>query len=341
MDPNNGDILAMQSFPEFNPNHPREAVREEDRALWKTMTDEEKLNELFHIWKNPAVNDIYEPGSVFKLVTLSAALEENTTNDEHLYYCDGFVHNLPGGYDIRCWSWNDPHGTQDISHALTNSCNPAFVQIAQELGREKFLPYINSFGMGKLTGIHLPGEAAGFAPGKVEDIGPVELATLSFGHGVATTPVQMVTAVSAVVNGGILYEPRVVKETLNSRGEVLEEFPVKAKRQVISAETSEKMRGYMERVVSEGTSIAIDGYSMGGKTGTTVKIVEGQYDEEYRLHSFVCVFPAEKPEIVILSMIDESFQAVNPNLNVCQKIIGDIIDYRKYEPTLPTGEEIQ
>lgn len=338
MNPNNGDILGMQAFPNFNSNHPRDiAAKQSDQT--KKLSEDELLQEYFKLWNNPCISNMYEPGSVFKLITLSAALEENTTDDSHVYYCDGFVHDLPGEFDVRCWSWNNPHGTQDISHALTNSCNPAFVQIARELGKEKLYEYIIGFGFGELTGIELPGETYGEMPKSIDEIRPLELATLSFGHGIATTPIQTISAVSAVVNGGKLYRPRIVKETLNSRGEVVQKIPIVEKRQVISENTSTKMRNYMQRVIDDGIGIVqIPGYNIGGKTGTTVKLVDGKYDDEYRLHSFVSTFPADKPDIVLLAMMDESFQGLNPNLTLTKWILSDIISYKKYESKVQTGE---
>lgn len=337
MNPNNGDILGMQAFPNFNSNHPRDIAAKQ--SLTKKLSEDELLQEYFKLWNNPCISNMYEPGSVFKLITLSAALEENTTDDSRVYYCDGFVHDLPGEFDVRCWSWNNPHGAQDISHALTNSCNPAFVQIARELGKEKLYKYIIGFGFGESTGIKLPGEAYGDIPKSIDEIRPVELATLSFGHGIATTPIQTISAVSAVVNGGKLYQPRIVKETMNSRGEVVQKMPIIEKRQVISENTSAKMRNYMQRVIDdEMDMVQIPGYNIGGKTGTTVKLVDGKYDDEYRLHSFVSIFPADKPDIVLLAMMDESFQGLNPNLVLTKRILSDIISYKKYEPKVQTGE---
>lgn len=337
MNPNNGDILGMQAFPNFNSNHPRDIAAKQ--SLTKKLSEDELLQAYFKLWNNPCISNMYEPGSVFKLITLSAALEENTTDDSHVYYCDGFVHDLPSEFDVRCWSWNNPHGAQDISHALTNSCNPAFVQIARELGKEKLYKYIIGFGFGESTGIKLPGEAYGDIPKSIDEIRPVELATLSFGHGIATTPIQTISAVSAVVNGGKLYQPRIVKETMNSRGEVVQKMPIIEKRQVISENTSAKMRNYMQRVIDdEMDMVQIPGYNIGGKTGTTVKLVDGKYDDEYRLHSFVSIFPADKPDIVLLAMMDESFQGLNPNLVLTKWILSDIISYKKYEPKVQTGE---
>lgn len=337
MNPNNGDILGMQAFPNFNSNHPRDIAAKQ--SLTKKLSEDELLQEYFKLWNNPCISNMYEPGSVFKLITLSAALEENATDDSRVYYCDGFVHDLPGEFDVRCWSWNNPHGAQDISRALTNSCNPAFVQIARELGKEKLYKYIIGFGFGESTGIKLPGEAYGDIPKSIDEIRPVELATLSFGHGIATTPIQTISAVSAVVNGGKLYQPRIVKETMNSRGEVVQKMPIIEKRQVISENTSAKMRNYMQRVIDdEMDMVQIPGYNIGGKTGTTVKLVDGKYDDEYRLHSFVSIFPADKPDIVLLAMMDESFQGLNPNLVLTKRILSDIISYKKYEPKVQTGE---
>lgn len=338
MDPNTGDILGMESFPTFDSNHPRKPLDDVTAKKFEEMNEEDRLSALFELWKNPAVSSLYEPGSVCKVLTLASALEERTTDDTKSYYCDGYVHGMPEDVDIRCWSWNDPHWTQNVATAFGNSCNPAFVQIGHEVGIDALYRYFEGFGIGQMTGVDLPAEVPGELM-KKDDIGPVEFATMSFGHGLAMTPLQVATAVSAAVNGGILYTPRIVKETVDATGKVVKEYPVLQKRQVISAEASAEVRHYMEIVVRDFMKMAmVEGYPIGGKTGTTVKLEDGKYNENLRIHSFVSFYPVDAPKILLLIVIDESQADLNPCLALSQEIWREIYDYKKYEPETAVGE---
>ncbi len=338
MDPNTGDILGMESFPTFDSNHPRKPLDDVTAQAFEAMNEEDRLNALFELWKNPNVSALYEPGSVCKVLTLASALEERTTDDTKSYYCDGFVHGMPEGVDIRCWSWNDPHWSQNVATAFGNSCNPAFVQIGREVGLDALYRYFEGFGIGQTTGVDLPAEVPGELM-KKDDIGPVEFATMSFGHGLAMTPLQVATAVSAAVNGGILYTPRIVKEAVDATGKVVKEYPVVQKRQVISAEASAEVRHYMEIVVRDFMKMAmVEGYPIGGKTGTTVKLEDGKYNEDLRIHSFVSFYPVDAPKILLLIVIDESQADLNPCLALSQEIWREIYDYKKYEPETAVGE---
>lgn len=338
MDPNTGDILGMESFPTFDSNHPRKPLDDVTAKKFEGMNEEDRLNALFELWKNPAVSSLYEPGSVCKVLTLASALEERTTDDTKSYFCDGYVHGMPENVDIRCWSWNDPHWSQDVATAFGNSCNPAFVQIGREVGLDALYRYFEGFGIGQMTGVDLPAEVPGELM-KKRDIGPVEFATMSFGHGLAMTPLQVATAVSAAVNGGVLYTPRIVKETIDATGKVVKEYPVLQKRQVISAEASAEVRHYMEIVVRDFMKVAmVEGYPIGGKTGTTVKLEDGKYNEDLRIHSFVSFYPVDAPKILLLIVIDESQADLNPCLALSQEIWREIYDYKKYEPETAVGE---
>lgn len=338
MDPSTGDILGMESFPTFDSNNPRKPLDAETAKAFEAMNEEDRLSALFELWKNPGVSSLYEPGSVCKVLTLSSALEERTTDDTKTYYCDGFVHGMPENVDIRCWSWNDPHGAQNIATAFGNSCNPAFVQVGHEVGLDALYRYFEGFGIGQMTDVDLPAEVPGELM-KKDDIGPVEFATMSFGHGLAMTPLQVATAVSAAVNGGTLYTPRIVKEAIDASGKVVKEYPILQKRQVISAETSAEVRHYMEIVVRDFMKVAmVEGYPIGGKTGTTVKLEHGKYNEDLRIHSFVSFYPVDAPKILLLIVIDESNVDVNPCLPLSQEIWREIYDYKKYEPETSAGE---
>lgn len=338
MDPSTGDILGMESFPTFDSNNPRKPLDAETAKAFEAMNEEDRLSALFELWKNPGVSSLYEPGSVCKVLTLSSALEERTTDDTKTYYCDGFVHGMPENVDIRCWSWNDPHGAQNIATAFGNSCNPAFVQVGHEVGLDALYRYFEGFGIGQMTDVDLPAEVPGELM-KKDDIGPVEFATMSFGHGLAMTPLQVATAVSAAVNGGTLYTPRIVKEAIDASGKVVKEYPILQKRQVISAETSAEVRHYMEIVVRDFMKVAmVEGYPIGGKTGTTVKLEHGKYNEDLRIHSFVSFYPVDEPKILLLIVIDESNADVNPCLPLSQEIWREIYDYKKYEPETSVGE---
>ena len=251
MDPRTGEILGMSSRPTFRPD------RYQD-------TDPQIYNRNLPIWKT------YEPGSTFKIITLAAALEENKVDLKDRFHDPGYVE--VGGARLRCWKGGG-HGSQSYLEVVENSCNPGFVNLGQRLGKDTLFRYIRQFGFGQKTGIDLSGEARGilFAPDR---IGPVELATTSFGQGVSVTPIQQVTAVSAAINGGNLMEPHLTKAWIDPKtGKVVRENRPRKKRQVISAETSKEVRRALESVVARGTGrkAFIDGYRVGGKTGTAAK----------------------------------------------------------------------
>lgn len=350
MNPKNGDVLALENYPKYNPNRPRDSRSEEEKEVWRTLTEEELLNEYYSIWRSPAINDIYEPGSVFKFITAAAAVEEGTATDHSVYHCDGVVTDIPGVV-LKCYRWYEPHGDQSLTEAMNNSCNPAFIQIARELGKEKLYKYIQDFGFGSATGIRLPAEAEGLIPGTTEEISEVDLAVMSYGHGVAVTPIQMITAISAVVNGGDLYEPRIAREIRDPQTEETTQIPVKFKRQVISEATSARMRELMVSGVLEGTAdgARIRGYNIGGKTGTSVKFVDDQYEMETTVASYVGIYPAEDPEYIVLAVADEPQGASSGNVvsaPLVKKVLKGIIDIRKDQPTEPilaedeTGVEV-
>ena len=252
MNPKTGDLLAMATYPSYNLNEPYEAYTEELKQVWDTLEQSEKTKNLQAVWRNKAIADTYEPGSVFKLITASAALEEKITDTDNSgeFCCTGGIE--VAGVRIKCWRYYRPHGSESLRQALMNSCNPVFIGLGQKIGVEKYYSYLEKFGLLDKTGINLPGEAKGIFLAK-EKAGPVELATISFGQRFEITPIQLVTAVSSIANGGTKVKPRVVKQIINSQTGEVTDVPVETSGTVIEKETSEKVLSMMESVVAEGT----------------------------------------------------------------------------------------
>ncbi len=297
MNPKTGDILAMATYPGYDLNTPYTINTEELKNVWDTLNQEDKSKNLQAMWRNKAISDTYEPGSVFKVVTASAALQEGIADSDTSgqFNCSGSIQIA--GARIKCWRYYRPHGSQSLRDGLMNSCNPVFIGLGQKIGVEKYYDYLEKFGFFRKTGINLPGEAKGIFI-KEEKCGPVELATISFGQRFEITPLQMITALSTISNGGTYVVPRIVKATINSQtGEQTEVEPQYGE-QVISKENAEKVLSMMESVVSEGTgkNAKVAGYKIGGKTGTSEDGVNtGKY-----VTSFAAVSPTDDPEIVML-----------------------------------------
>ena len=298
MNPQNGDILAMATYPNYNLNQPYEAYTEELRETWDSMEQVEKTKSLQAVWRNKAIADTYEPGSVFKVITASAAIEEGLVTDidqEGQFSCTGSIE--VAGVRIKCWRHYRPHGSESLRLGLMNSCNPVFIGLGQKLGVQKYYSYLNKFRLLNKTGIDLPGEANSIFLAE-NKAGPVELATISFGQRFEITPIQLVTAVSSIANGGTSVQPRVVKQIISSRTGEIQDVPVKTNGEVISKETSEKVLSMMESVVSEGTgkNAKVAGYRIGGKTGTSE---DGVNTNKY-VTSFCGVAPIDNPQVVVL-----------------------------------------
>ena len=298
MNPQNGDILAMATYPSYNLNEPYEPYTDELKGIWDSMQQDEKTKNLQAVWRNKAIADTYEPGSVFKLITASASIEEGLVTDidkQGQFSCTGGIE--VAGVRIKCWRYYRPHGSESLRQGLMNSCNPVFIGLGQQLGVTKYYEYLEKFKLLEKTGIDLPGEAGSIFLAK-EKAGPVELATISFGQRFEITPIQLVTAVSAIANGGTSVSPRVVKQIINSETKEVEEIPVKTNGAVISKETSEKVLSMMESVVSEGTgkNAKVAGYRIGGKTGTSE---DGVNTNKY-VTSFCGVVPIDNPQVVVL-----------------------------------------
>ena len=297
MNPQNGDILAMANYPNYNLNEPYEPFTEELKSSWDSLEQQEKTIQLQSVWRNKAIADTYEPGSVFKLITASAALEEGITDtdNEGEFSCTGGIE--VAGVRIKCWRYYRPHGSESLRQALMNSCNPVFIGLGQKMGVTKYYEYLQKFKLLQTTGIDLPGEAGSIFLAK-EKAGPVELATISFGQRFEITPIQLATAVSSIANGGTSIKPRVVKQIINSETKEITEVPVEKGDNVISKETSEKVLSMMESVVSEGTgkNAKVAGYRIGGKTGTSE---DGVNTNKY-VTSFCGVAPIDNPQVVVL-----------------------------------------
>lgn len=329
IDPNNGDILAMAGYPTYNLNDPYVPMDSEVSANWDNLSKEEKTAEQQKMWRNKAISDAYEPGSTFKLITSSASLEEKITDTDNSgeFCCTGSI--TISGVTIKCWRYYRPHGSESLRQALMNSCNPVFIGLGQKLGVKTYYSYLNKFGFLRKTGIDLQGEGGSIFLAE-EKVGPVELGTIAFGQRFEVTPIQMITAVSSIANGGTYVVPRVVKGIVNSQtGEVKNIEPQK-KETVISKETSEKVLSMMQSVVAEGTgkNAQVKGYSIGGKTGTSEDGVNtGKY-----VTSFVGVAPISNPKLVILITLynptgEGGHQGGGVAAPIASQVLGEVLPY--------------
>lgn len=323
LDPQTGDVLSMAVKPDFDPNDPRVPLDENLKAEYDGMTSKEKSALWNKMWRNPMISDTYEPGSTFKLITSAAGLEENVVEPDSPFYSKGY--SLVGGHTIKCWRHYRPHGQQTFTEGVQNSCNPVFIEVAQRLGIEKYYKYLESFGFKEKTGIDLPGEGGSIVYSK-SVAGPVELATMSFGHGISVTPIQLVSAFGAIANDGKFMKPRIVKELTDNDGEVIHRYEPKFIRQVISEKTSKELRLIMESVVTEGSGYRayVAGYRVGGKTGTADKIVDGKYSSGKVYSSFVGIAPVDNPKLVVLVVIDEP-QGVHYGSQTAAPIVYEIM----------------
>ena len=298
INPKNGDILAMATYPNYNLNDPYAAYTDELKGIWDTAQQAEKTKSLQAVWRNRAITDTYEPGSTFKTITASASIEEGLVTDidkEGEFCCTGGIE--VAGVRIKCWRYYRPHGPESLRQALMNSCNPIFIGLGQRMGVNTYYGYLKKFGFLERTGVDLPGEAGSIFLAE-NKAGPVELATISFGQRFEITPIQLVTAVSSIANGGNLIQPRIVKAVVDSKTGERKDVETKVKSQTISKETSEKVLSMMESVVAEGTgkNAKVAGYRIGGKTGTSE---DGVNTNKY-VTSFLGVAPIEDPQVVLL-----------------------------------------
>lgn len=322
MNPQNGEILAEASYPNYDLNNPRDLSSYYTQEQLDAMSDEEQLDALNSLWKNFCVSDTYEPGSTIKPFTVAAALETEALNGDETFYCEGSLHI--GGYDIHCIN-REGHGTQTLKEAVENSCNVALMQIGEKIGAEDFIKYQHIFGFGELAGIDLPGEAA--TEGllyTVDNMDETSLATNAFGQNFNVTMTQMLAGFCSLINGGEYYEPHIVKQIQDENGNVVEnEEPVLVKR-TISEETSTLVKDYMRGVVQNGSGKLADleGYEVGGKTGTAEKLPRS---EGKNLVSFIGYAPQENPEIAIYVVIDEPNEYDQAQSSLAVQMASDIM----------------
>lgn len=334
-----GEILAMTTKDDYNLNDPRAPLNEKQEEEWDKLSEEEKMDILYDNWRDFNVNDQYEPGSTFKLITAAAAIEENTAQPDSQYVCNGAM--VMGNSRLTCTSHT--RGRKTLAKAIEESCNMTMIQVGQELGAEKFLKYIKAFGFGKKTGIELYGESIGIVPKSYKDISKVNLATMSYGHSIAVSPIQLINAVSAISNGGFLNKPSLIKEIVDANGNVIERKRPELRRRVISEETSEKMKMMMRRVVEKGTGkrAQVPGYIVGGKSGTANIATPTGYLEAYN-SSFVGVAPLNDPRLTVLVVVNNPKGGILGSVvaaPVVQEVLAKSLNYMKIQKTEEVDEK--
>ncbi len=320
MRPYNGDILAIASSSTYNLNEPFSPNTDALRSKWDTLSSEEQSNELIKMWRNRPISDVYDPGSTFKIITSSIGLEENLVKTDTAgdFYCDKYYY--VDGQKIACWASSAHHGLS-LRGALENSCNPSFIQLGQRIGKERFYKYLKAFNLFGNTGVRLPGEGHGIFH-DYDTLINVDLASMSFGQGFSITPLQLITSVSACVNGGDLMQPRIVSKVVNTdTGVETEIAPVKV-RQVISKSTSDKIKDMMKSVVTHGTgkNAAVKGYSIGGKSGTSEILGTKDY-----IASFVAISPTENPEVIVLVVLKKPHGSSHQGGTICAPVASQIL----------------
>lgn len=330
MNPSNGDVLAMATYPNYNLNEPFTINDSKLKETWDKLSAEERSNSLFNMWKNTAVQSTYEPGSTFKIITAAAGLEEGiiTPDKQSDFYCSG-VENV-SGVEMRCWKHYDPHGAQSLRQALMNSCNPAFIQLGQKIGAPTLYKYYKGFGLFDRTNSYFYGESNSVFFDE-NNINQFNLATMSFGQRFTITPIQLITAISSITNEGVLMQPRIVKEIKNTNNGSTTSIEPKAIRQTVSKETAETMMSMLESVVNDGTGkyAKIPGYSIGGKTGTSEPL-SGNEEEGY-VASFIAMSPTVNTQVVVLVTIydpkGDSHQGSQVAGPVVKQILSEVLPY--------------
>ncbi len=340
MDPKTGDVLASATTPGYDPNNATEPLAK-DKKKYDKMSADDKNKYLFSLWRNPLVSDTYEPGSTFKLITSSSAIEEKVINDNTTFHCSGSF--TVAGVRLHCWT-HGAHGTQTIRQAVGNSCNPALAKVASLMGKTRFYKYLDLYGITDKTGIDYPGESGAIVQ-NIDNVGPVELATIGYGQGISLTPIQLLTAVNAIGNDGVLLQPRYVKALTDSEGKVVESYEPTVVRKVISSATAKKMRSIMQYVVDEGGggNARIAGFRVGGKTGTANKIDAGtgKYGKYY-YSSFIGMAPMDDPKISILVVVDSpkgSYYGSMVAAPIAKDILTDALRYLNVTPKYSSAEK--
>lgn len=350
-DPSNGEIFGMASYPTFNLNDPRKLTGMYTDEEIKDMSDEEYRNHLYSLWTNYCVSESYEPGSTFKPVTVASALEEGVVKDGDTYVCKGF--ETVADYKLKChvFSTIGSHGSLTVEQALMNSCNPYMIHLALEMGNSRFAYYQSLFGFGKITGIDLPGETTGIVYG--DRMTTIDAACNSFGQTINVNMMQMMAAYCSIINGGMLYQPHIVKRIESANGEVVKEYKANLVRQTITASTSKLLRRYLKNTVEEGTAkkAGVTGYSVAGKTGTAQK---GDRKDNKWIISFIGHAPAENPKFAIYVVIDEPYGTTGTSgssadvLTLTHNILEKLLPYMnvykdasdEYEDTSSSPDEL-
>lgn len=302
MDPKTGDILAMAQMPDFDLNNPEVPSSASEKKKLAKMSESEKVKYWNKMWRNSLISDVYEPGSTFKLITTAIALEEDVATPKSRYYCSGSI--KVANQTIKCWRRGNPHGQENLTEAVSNSCNPVFVQLATKVGINKFYEHLGTFGITGTTGIDFPGETTAILQ-SADEAGPVGLATIGFGQGIAVTPIQLITAISSFGNEGKMMKPRLVKALKDSSGNTVKTFDTEVVRQTVSKETADEMKDIMQYVVDNGGGGAfkVDGYKVGGKTGTANKPKAGGYSNT-TYSSVIAMAPMDDPQVSVLFIVD-------------------------------------
>ena len=338
MDPTNGEIMAMVNVPEFDLNDPftldqnlnSQSLREEAAARPQDLNAGEKQDLLNRMWRNRSINDTYEPGSTFKIITAAAGLEAGVVDLDDTFSCPGF--RIVEDRKIRCHKVGG-HGTETFLQGAMNSCNPVFIDVGQRLGVDSYYHYFTQFGLKEKTGIDLPGEA-GTIMHKKENMGPVELATVSFGQSFQITPIQLIATASSIINGGNRVTPHLALRAVDAKGERVREFSYPSRGRILSEETSATMRYILEQVVAEGSGkqAAVEGFRIGGKTATSEKLPRSL--KKY-ISSFIGFAPADDPQVIALITIDEP-EGIYYGGTIAAPVIGElfrnILPYLGIEP---------
>ena len=330
MNPSTGDVLAMATYPDYNLNEPFTINNAELAEQWNELSSEDRSNALFNMWKNTAVQNTYEPGSTFKIITAAAGLEEGIVTSDNAtdFYCSGSED--VSGVTMRCWDYQDPHQAQSLRDALANSCNPAFIQLGQKIGAQTLYKYYKGFGLFNTTNSYFYGEQNSVFFNE-NNINEFNLATMSFGQRFTITPIQLITAISSITNEGVLMQPRIVKEFKDTNTGATTIIEPKALRQVVSKETADTLMSMLETVVTDGTGkyAKITGYSVGGKTGTSEPL-SGNEDEGY-VASFIAMSPTVNTQVVVLVTIydpkGDSHQGSQVAGPVIKQILQEVLPY--------------
>ncbi|WP_455714386.1 penicillin-binding transpeptidase domain-containing protein [Anaerosporobacter sp.] len=323
MDPNNGEIIAMASDKQYDLNDPYDLTGYYTKSEIKKMSEEERLNALYGIWKNYAISENYEPGSTFKPFVMAAALDEGIVKDGDHYYCDGKEVVVKGVKPIRCVN-RSGHGDLTIEEAIMKSCNDVMMQVVKKMGRSLMYKYQFNYGFGRKTGIDLPGEEIGQVFTE-DQMNPLELATTSFGQGLTVTMVQMATAFNATINGGYYYTPHLVNRIKNADGATVENKDAVLSKQVISSKASDLLTKYLYNTVEDGTAkvAGVEGYQIGGKTGTAEKHTG---DKKAYLVSFIGYVPYDNPQYMIYTIVDEVNDENQAQSTYAQQLSHDILE---------------